>query len=382
MKQSIYVDHAATSPVHPAVAEQMIVTMTSIFGNPSSIHSFGRKSRQVIDAARATIAGSIGAKESEIIFTSGGTEADNLAILGIAMTNKDKGKHIITTEIEHHAVLHTCRYLERIGFEVTYLPVNENGVINTQDFQNALKEDTILATIMLGNNEVGSVQPLIEIAEMIENHQAYLHTDAVQAFGAIPIDVNVVKVDSLSISGHKINGPKGIGFLYVREGTRISSVTFGGEQERKRRAGTENVPAIVGLMHASQISQLEMESRSNQYDQYKQIFFKTFSENDIEYSVNGNPNRCLPHILNIHFPGINVESFLANLDIAGIAASSGSACTAGSIEPSHVLCAMYGSQSDRSKSSIRYSFGLGNTHEQIQTVAMETVKIVQRITRR
>ncbi len=383
MKQSIYVDHAATSPVHPIVIEKMIAFMTNNFGNPSSIHSFGRKSRQAIDLARVAIANSIGAKESEIIFTSGGTEADNLAIIGIATANKDRGNHIITTEIEHHAVLNTCRFLENQGFEVTYLPVDENGVIKLIDLQEALKEETILVTIMLGNNEVGSIQPIQEIAEILDTHQAYLHSDAVQAFGAIPINVDMLKVDLLSFSGHKINGPKGIGFLYVREGTRISAVSFGGDQERKKRAGTENVPAIVGLMHAIQISMQEMEAKSISNQQFKQIMLKTFTESEINFIVNGSENNnCLGHILNISFPGISVESFLVNLDLAGIAASSGSACTAGAIEPSHVLTAMFGAKSDRNKSSIRFSFGLGNTDEQIQEVAVETVKIVQRLTRR
>jgi cysteine desulfurase len=382
MREHIYVDHAATSPVHPSVADYMHEFMTSTFGNPSSIHSFGRKSRQALDEARESIAKSIGAKENEIIFTSGGTEADNLAILGIAMANKDRGTHIITTSIEHHAVLHTCRFLEKEGFEVTYLSVGEDGIIKLEDVKNALRDDTILVTMMLGNNEVGSLQPIEEVSLLLKGHQAYLHTDAVQAFGAIPVSVDHLRVDVLSISGHKINGPRGIGFLYVREGTKITSITYGGEQEKKRRAGTENVPGIIGLMHAIQISQQEIGVRKKEYEEYKQILFKTFENSGITYSVNGSQESCLPHIINIHFPGINVESFLVNLDLAGIAASSGSACTAGSIEPSHVLGAMYGNQSERSRASIRLSFGLGNTEEQIQTVADELVKIVQRITRR
>jgi cysteine desulfurase len=382
MKEPIYVDHAATSPVHPIVAEQMLTFMTKTFGNPSSIHSFGRKSRQAIDDAREKIASAISAKESEIIFTSGGTEADNLAIVGTAFANKDRGQHIITTSIEHHAVLHTCQYLEKQGFEVTYLPVDRNGLIRIKDFTKALRDDTILVTIMLGNNEVGTVQPIEEIADLLMDHQAYLHTDAVQAFGAIPVNVDKLRVDLLSVSGHKINGPKGIGFLYVRDGTRLTTLSFGGEQERKRRAGTENVPGIVGLMHAVSLSQKELERRVETYKEYKEILISNFNKNDISYEVNGNKEQSLPHILNIYFPGINVESFLVNLDLAGIGASSGSACTAGSIEPSHVLVAMYGEESERGRASIRFSFGLGNTAEQIEIVAEETVRILQRLIRR
>jgi cysteine desulfurase len=382
MKEPIYVDHAATSPLHPVVAQEMLAFMTTTYGNPSSIHSFGRKSRHALDQAREVIAASIGAKESEIIFTSGGTEADNLAIIGMALANKGKGSHIVTSAIEHHAVLHTCNYLEQQGFEVTYLPVGEDGIVKLEDVKQALRNETILVTIMLGNNEVGAIQPIEEIALLLEDHQAYLHTDAVQAFGAIPVSVKNLKVDALSISGHKINGPKGTGFLYIKEGTKLASVTYGGEQERKRRAGTENVPGIIGLMHAVTLSQEEMDQKQSSYREYKKILIDTFMSNDIVFAVNGDLNKSLPHIINIHFPGINVESFLVNLDLAGIAASSGSACTAGSIDPSHVLCAMYGSESNRGKTSIRFSFGFGNTKEQIQKVAEETVKIVKRLTRR
>ncbi|MBM6619696.1 IscS subfamily cysteine desulfurase [Bacillus suaedaesalsae] len=382
MKEAIYVDHAATSPVYPEVAEKMLAFMTTTFGNPSSIHSFGRKSRQAIDEARESIASSIGSKESEIIFTSGGTEADNLAILGTAMANSDRGKHIITTSIEHHAVLHTCGQLERQGFEVTYLPVGVDGRIQMSDFKEALRDDTILVTIMLGNNEVGTIQPIQEISDTLSNHSAYLHTDAVQAFGAIPVNVDDLKVDLLSVSGHKINGPKGIGFLYVREGTKLSSLTFGGEQERKRRAGTENVPGILGLAEAVLLSQTDMENRQNTYKRYKDIFKSILNDKNISYEINGSEEHGLPHIFNLYFPGMNVESFLVNLDLAGIAASSGSACTAGSIEPSHVIVAMFGTESERGRSSVRYSFGLGNTEEQITKVAEETVRIVQRLMRR
>ncbi|MFD1736695.1 cysteine desulfurase family protein [Bacillus salitolerans] len=382
MKEPIYVDHAATSPVHPSVAESMLPYMTTVFGNPSSIHSFGRKSRQVIDQARESIAKLIGAKESEIIFTSGGTEADNMAIVGVATANQHKGKHIITTSIEHHAVLHTCQTLEKQGFEVTYLSVNEAGVIDLNELKNAMRTDTILVTVMFGNNEVGTLQPIEEIAALLTEYDVYFHSDAVQAYGSVPIRVDQLKVDLLSVSAHKINGPKGVGFLYVREGTKLNPLTFGGEQERKRRAGTENVPGIVGLMNAMKISQSELQSKQIRFQEFQELFIQTLDEHQINYEINGKNAKRLPHILNLYFPGINIESFLVNLDLAGVAASSGSACTAGSIEPSHVLCALFGTESERTKASIRYSFGLGNTKEQIQIVAEETANIVKRLTRR
>jgi cysteine desulfurase len=378
--ERIYLDHAATSPMHPDVVETMVPFMTEFFGNPSSIHFFGRQSRHAIDEARETVAKSIGAKANEIIFTSGGTEADNLALVGVAMANRQKGKHIITTAIEHHAVLHTCHYLEKQGFEITYLPVDERGKISLEHFKRALRDDTILVSIMFGNNEVGVLQPIKEIGQMLKEHQAFFHTDAVQAYGLIPIDVNELHIDLLSVSAHKINGPKGVGFLYARETVKLIPSLYGGEQERKRRAGTENVAGIVGLSKAVEIAQATMNEKASMYRSFKKKMLGIFEQEGILYIVNGDENDSLPHVLNVAFPGTNVESMLVNLDLAGIAASSGSACTAGSIDPSHVLVAMFGKESERIRSSVRFSFGLGNTEEQIEKAAYETVKIVRRLT--
>ena len=379
--ERIYLDHAATSPMHPSVIETMINVMKEQFGNPSSIHSFGRKARLLLDQAREDIAKSIGAKPNEIIFTSGGTEADNLAIMGIADAYHHNGKHIITSVIEHHAVLHTCRVLEKKGFEVTYLPVDETGIISVHSVQEALREDTILVTIMYGNNEVGTVQPISEIGELLKElkSQAFFHTDAVQAFGLEIIDVQELKVDLLSVSAHKFNGPKGIGFLYVKSGLNLAPRTYGGEQERKRRAGTENVASIVGLCEAVIIAQEQRLIKREQYNDYKTILLDNLKQENVPFFINGSLDHSLPHVLNLSFPGVSVETLLVNFDLAGIAVSSGSACTAGSIEPSHVLVAMFGKHSDQVTNSIRFSFGITNTTEEITKVAVETAKIVKRL---
>lgn len=378
--ERIYLDHAATSPTHPMVVERMVPMMTESFGNPSSIHFFGRQSRRAIDEAREMVAQSIGAKPTEIIFTSGGTEADNLALIGAALAHRHKGRHIITTAIEHHAVLHACHYLEKEGFDVTYLPVDEQGKISLEALQRALRDDTIVVSVMFGNNETGVLQPIQEIGKLLKDHPAYFHTDAVQAYGLVPIDVNELGIDLLSVSAHKINGPKGVGFLYAREHVRLMPRAFGGEQERKRRAGTENVAGIVGLAKAVEIALETMSTKQSEYRALKEKMVAIFKQSGIRYAINGDQDACLPHILNVAFPGTNVESLLVNLDLAGIAASSGSACTAGSIDPSHVLVAMFGQNSDRIRSSVRFSFGLGNTEEQIEKAAYETVNIVKRLT--
>jgi cysteine desulfurase len=378
--ERIYLDHAATSPVHPEVVEKMIPYMTEIFGNPSSIHFFGRQSRHAIDEARRACAASIGAQPNEIIFTSGGTEADNLALLGVARANRHKGNHIITTAIEHHAVLNTCKALEKEGFEVTYLPVDREGRIAIKDLQQALTDRTILVSVMFGNNEVGTVQPIQEIGDALRDHQAFFHTDAVQAYGLLSIDVKEMGIDLLSISSHKINGPKGVGFLYAAQNVKFNPQLTGGEQERKRRAGTENVPGVVGLHHAVLLAEREREQKTQQYHAFKDIMISIFQSEEISFEINGSKEHCLPHVLNVSFKGIDVESFLVNLDLAGIAVSSGSACTAGSIDPSHVLVAMFGKGSDKIRSSIRFSFGYGNTKEQVEKAAYETVKIIKRLT--
>lgn len=379
--ERIYMDHAATSPMHPQVIEAMVNVMDKQFGNPSSIHSFGREARHLLDNAREEMANSIGAKPNEIIFTSGGTEADNLALLGAAEANRPKGRHIITTAIEHHAVLHSCHQLEKSGYEITYLPVDETGMVSVQSVQEALRDDTILISIMYGNNEVGTIQPIAEIGQLLAdlNHQTIFHTDAVQAYGLEKIDVSELKVDLLSVSAHKINGPKGIGFLYVNSRSKLAPRTFGGEQERKRRAGTENVASIVGFQEAVKIAQNEIELKRVQYREYKNILLGKLTEQGVDFDINGSLEISLPHVLNLSFPGVNVESMLVNLDLAGIAVSSGSACTAGSIDPSHVLVAMFGKESERVTNSIRFSFGFTNTAEQIEKVGEETAKIVKRL---
>ncbi|MBY0096267.1 cysteine desulfurase family protein [Mesobacillus maritimus] len=379
--EKIYLDHAATSPIHPQVIRRMMEVMEGQFGNPSSIHSFGRETRQILDETREELARSINAKENNIILTSGGTEADNLAVLGYAEKNSHLGRHVITSQIEHHAILHSCQELEKRGFEVTYLPVDEKGCISIDAFQAALREDTILVTIMYGNNEVGSIQPIREIGDILNGHQAVFHTDAVQAYGVEKLDVEDLKVDMLSVSAHKINGPKGVGFLYVREGISLSPRAFGGEQERKRRAGTENVPAIAGFREAAKIALEEIEEKQKLYQEFKSIFIESLKKNQISFDLNGLLDKSLPHVLNLSFPGTNVEAMLVNLDLAGVAVSSGSACTAGSIEPSHVLVAMFGKNSDRLTNSIRFSFGLNNTKEEVAKAAEETAKVVKRLNR-
>lgn len=380
--ERIYLDHAATTPMHPKVISAMTDVMTNHFGNPSSIHYFGRDARHIVDESREVLARSIGASVNEIIITSGGTEADNYAIFGGARALREKGNHIITTEIEHHAVLHTCQQLEKEGFDVTYLPVDENGQISISDFKKALREDTILVTVMYGNNEIGSLQPIAEIGEALQDHQALFHTDAVQAYGLEEIDVNKLKIDLLSVTAHKINGPKGIGFLYAKKDIKLLPLIFGGEQERKRRAGTENVAAIAGFSAAVKVIGEERIALREKYLGFKKLMLDVLRKHEVNFLINGKLENSLPHVLNLSFPGTDVEAMLVNLDLAGIAASSGSACTAGSIDPSHVLVAMVGQDSERLRNSIRFSFGLNNTEEQVKRVARETAKIVERITRK
>ncbi|MFK3958302.1 cysteine desulfurase family protein [Guptibacillus hwajinpoensis] len=375
---AIYMDHAATSPVHPDVIEAMVSSLKSGFGNPSSIHQFGRKSRHALDEARNNLASSIHAQANEIIFTSGGTEADNLAIVGAAKGNLAKGNHIITTVIEHHAALNACKVLEQEGFDVTYLPVNENGRISIDDLEKAIRPETILITVMYGNNEVGTVQPIAEIARLANDSDILFHTDAVQAYGLIDLDVKQLGVDLLSVSAHKINGPKGVGFLYVKDGTKLLPHSFGGEQERKRRAGTENVAGIVGMEKAAELMRIDREAKVELYQNMKQVMLGVFDEASIPYRINGDQDHILPHVFNVSFLDAKVEPMLMNLDLAGIAVSSGSACTAGSHEPSHVLTAMFG-DNERTQTAIRFSFGYGNAIEDATKAASEVVKIVNRL---
>ncbi len=375
----IYLDHAATSPVHPIVIEKMVQSMNRIYGNPSSIHSIGRDARKELDQSREILAKSIGAKEQEIILTAGGTEADNLAIFGTAYARKNEGNHIITSQIEHHAVLHACQKLEKDGFEVTYLPVNENGVISIDDVKKALRDDTILVTLIFGNNEVGTLQPIKEIGDLLKDHLASFHTDAVQAYGLVPLSVDELHVDLLSVSSHKINGPKGIGFLFQKKGTKLSPQLFGGQQEKKRRAGTENVPATIAFAEAVKISEQTIVEKVETYKQFKETMIEILENEEIQFKLNGHEKFALPHILNISFPHTDVESLLVNLDMEGLAVSSGSACTAGSIDPSHVLVAMYGEKAEELRNSIRFSFGYGLTIQDIEEAAKKTAKVVKRL---
>ncbi|GIN20101.1 MAG TPA: cysteine desulfurase [Bacillus bacterium] len=377
---NIYLDHAATTPLHPQAVEKMTAVMKEIYGNPSSIHALGRQARHLLDDARAKIARTIHANVNELVFTSGGTEADNLAIIGTAIANRSNGKHIITSSIEHHAVLHACHFLEREGYEVTYVQPGENGLIHVKDIEKTLRDDTILVSIMYANNEVGTIQPIKEIGSLLEGHQAYFHTDAVQAYGTEEIDVNDLQVDLLSASAHKINGPKGVGFLYIKNGTRIDSLFYGGEQELKRRPGTENLVSIAGFAEVASITSRMLEEKRKAYKHLKDQFLQTLDDEKVDFTINGSTEESIPHLLNISFPGTDVESLLVNLDLAGIAASSGSACTAGSVEPSHVLTAMFGDGSERTRNSIRFSFGLGNTKEEAKEAAKRTAEIVRRLT--
>lgn len=378
MRTYIYLDHAATTPTDPRVVEAMHPYLTQQFGNPSSIHTFGRESRKALEQAREEIARFLGAEPNQIIFTSGGTEADNTAIIGVAMANRERGKHIITSQIEHHAVLHACEHLEHIGFEVTYLPVDETGMVDLEELKRAVRPDTILVSIMYGNNEVGTIQPIEEIGHFLRQKRIPFHTDAVQAFGVLPFEAGQLPVDLLSVSAHKINGPKGIGALYMRRDISFLPHLHGGSQERKRRAGTENVAGIVGFAEAVKIARAEMAERVEKYRQLRTAMLAIWRESGIRFEVNGHPEKYLPHILNVSFPGADTETMLLNLDLAGIAAASGSACTSGSLELSHVLQAMCLDQ-ERAHSAIRFSFGVTNTLEEVEQAAKKTAEIVRRI---
>lgn len=379
--KEIYLDNAATTPMTPAVIDEMTTQMKKSWGNASTGYSYGREAKLVLENSRHVLAQSINADDNEIVLTSGGTEGDNTAIIQTAMTRQNLGKHIITTAIEHEAVLKPLHYLEEQGFEVTYLPVDENGNISLDDFKAALRDDTILVTIMSGNNEVGSRMPIHEIGEILKDHQAWFHTDAVQTYGLLPIDVKRDHIDLLSTSAHKLNGPKMMGFLYRRDGINFPSYLKGGDQETKRRAGTENVPAVAAFAKAVTIdSPEEKQARRERFYHFKQKIVQGLTENGIDFAVNGEikPDN-LNQILNIWFKGISTYIMQTDLDLAGIAVSGGSACTAGSIEPSHVLTAMFGADSPRISESIRISFGALNTEEDVDKLIAAIIKIVNQL---
>lgn len=379
--KEIYLDNAATTPMTPAVIDEMTTQMKKSWGNASTGYSYGREAKLVLENSRHVLAQSINADDNEIVLTSGGTEGDNTAIIQTAMTRQNLGKHIITTAIEHEAVLKPLHYLEEQGFEVTCLPVDENGNISLDDFKAALRDDTILVTIMSGNNEVGSRMPIHEIGEILKDHQAWFHTDAVQTYALLPIDVKRDHIDLLSTSAHKLNGPKMMGFLYRRDGINFPSYLKGGDQETKRRAGTENVPAVAAFAKAVTIdSPEEKQARRERFYHFKQKIVQGLTENGIDFAVNGEikPDN-LNQILNIWFKGISTYIMQTDLDLAGIAVSGGSACTAGSIEPSHVLTAMFGADSPRISESIRISFGALNTEEDVDKLIAAIVKIVNQL---
>lgn len=373
----IYLDHAATTPLRPEVLEAMLPYFNQEFGNPSSVYGAGRRAHQALDQARDTVADLLGAKSEEIIFTSGGSEAANLAIKGVAWAYQTKGKHIITSAIEHHAVLDAVLWLKQQGFEVTILPVDEEGFVDPQSVQEALRGDTVLVSIMHANNEVGTIQPIEEIGAIVRAHGAFFHTDAVQTAGILDLDVAELNVDLLSLSAHKFYGPKGVGALYVRKGVRLDPLIHGGAQEKRRRAGTENVAGIVGLAKAFELAQAERGEVTRHLIQLRDQLLQGLQA--IPHTkVNGSLERRLPNNVNVCFQFIEGESLLLNLDLKGIAGSSGSACTSGSLDPSHVLLAM-GLSHEIAHGSLRLTLGRENTQDQVTYVLEEIPIIVERL---
>lgn len=376
--KKIYMDHNATAPVHPAVVDAILPYYREAYGNASSVHAFGREARSAMEEAREKIAEFIGAQPREIVFTSGGTESDNFAIAGVAYQNAKKGKHIITTAIEHPAVLNTCEHLETHGFEVTYLGVDRHGIVSLDDLREAIREDTILITIMHANNEIGTIEPMKEIGEIAREKGIVLHSDAVQAVGKIPVNVDETGVDLISISAHKIYGPKGIGAMYMRRGTKVEPLIRGGHHERNRRAGTENVPGIVGFGKAVEVAASDLEEEG------KRLFsltekLRTGLQDQLEHVyANGHPTERLPGTMNLSFDFLEGESILLNLDMKGVAVSTGSACTSGSLEPSHVMTAI-GIPVATAQGAIRFSLGRANTEADVDYVLEELPPIIRRL---
>lgn len=375
MSDLIYLDHAATTAVHPDVLKEMLPYFTDKFGNPSSVYGFAANNKNKLTEARETIAGALGAKLEEIYFTAGGSESDNWALKCTAEAYGVHGGHIITTKIEHHAILHTCKYLQNRGYDVTYLDVDENGLVDLNTLEAAIRPDTFLISIMFANNEIGTIEPIKEIGEIAHRHGILFHTDAVQAFGQIPIHVDEMNIDMLSASGHKFNGPKGIGFLYIKKGLKLKSFIHGGQQERGRRAGTENVPGIVGIAKACEIAMAEMEERMKKETELRDYLIERILK-EIPYTrLNGHSKKRLPNNVNISFQFVEGESILIMLDMAGICASSGSACTSGSVDPSHVLLAI-GLPHEIAHGSLRLTIGYENTKEEMDTVVDNLKRII------
>lgn len=378
MDKMIYLDNAATTKVADSVVDAMLPYFKEYYGNASSIYQLGAKSKEALDESREYIAGTLGAKTNEIYFTAGGSESDNWAIKATADAYARKGKHIITSAIEHHAVLHTCEYLEKYGYEVTYVGVDENGVIKLDELKAAIRPDTILISVMFANNEIGTIQPIKEIGEIAKEHDILFHTDAVQAYAQVPINVDEMHIDMLSASGHKLNGPKGIGFLYIRKGIKIRSFVHGGQQERGRRAGTENIPGIVGLAAAAKRSFSMLEEKMKKEIELRDYLISRI-EAEIPYCrLNGDRKKRLPNNVNFSFQFIEGESMLILLDSKGIAASSGSACTSGSLDPSHVLLAI-GLPHEIAHGSLRLTLSEENTKEEMDYVVEQLTAILERL---
>jgi len=379
MDARIYLDHAATTPPSPEVRAAMEPYLSPDgFGNPSSLHADGQRAKRVLDAAHDTLAGALGCQFSEISFTSGGTESDNAALVGVMLANKSRGSHLITTAIEHEAVTETAQFLETLGFRVTTLPVDEFGTVSPQSVADALTDETVLVSVMHANNEVGTIQPLREIADVVHAHGAYLHTDAVQTFGQLPVTIDALGVDLLTLSAHKIYGPKGAGALYVRSGLAMEPLLHGGGQERQRRSGTENVPAIAGFGEAVRLLLPGRAAESQRLTALRDYFWTELAASIPGVVLNGHPTNRLPNNLNISLPGLDAETLLLSLDRAGVSASSGSACTSGSIEPSPVLTAM-GLPEPRLKSALRLTLGRGTTREEVDRTVEILAGIVERL---
>lgn len=378
MKELIYLDNAATTRTAPEAVEAMLPYFTESYGNPSSIYSAGESAREAVSSARELIASTLGAKSNEIYFTGGGSEADNWALIATAEAYACKGKHIITSAIEHHAVLHTCQYLEKKGYEVTYIGVDENGIIKLEELEKAIRPDTILISVMFANNEIGTIQPIREIGALAKAHGVLFHTDAVQAYAHMPIRVDEMNISMLSASGHKFNGPKGIGFLYIRTGIRIRSFIHGGQQERGRRAGTENVTGIVGMARAAQLAFDRLGERERKEKELRDYLIRRISEEVPYCRLNGDREKRLSNNVNFSFRFIEGESLLIMLDMKGICASSGSACTSGSLDPSHVLLAI-GLPHEIAHGSLRLTVSEENTLEEMEKTAESVKEIVEKL---
>lgn len=379
MNRKLYMDHAATTPVRPEVARAVMRHMTEEYGNASSVHAFGRAAGEAVEQARSQVAALMSARPDEVVFTSGGTEADNTALRGVLAAGGGERRHIITTKIEHHAVLHTCEELEKDGqAEVTYLPVDRDALVDPADVIKAIRPDTVLVSVMFANNEVGTIQPIEEIGRICRDRGILFHTDAVQAFGAVPVDVDRLGIDLMAVSAHKLYGPKGIGALYIRKGTRVRPLILGGGQERRRRAGTSNVPGAVGFGVAADLARMEMPQRSERLLGLRERLIEGIL-NTVEFThLNGHRTRRLPNNVNISFEFVEGESILLSLDLKGIAASSGSACTSGSLEPSHVLLAM-GLPHEIAHGSVRMTLGTGNSEQDVDYVLEVLPSMIARL---